>query len=125
MNNGFVKVAAASIQVSVADTEFNKISICNAIDEAVKNGAKIVVLPELCLTGYTCSDLFLQEKLINSAKEKLFEIADGTKAADALIFVGLPLIVNDKLYNCAAAINRGNILGIVPKVRIPNYSEFY
>ena len=125
MNNGFVKVAAASIQVSVADTEFNKISICNAIDEAVKNGAKIVVLPELCLTGYTCSDLFLQEKLINSAKEKLFEIADCTKAADALIFVGLPLIVNDKLYNCAAAINRGNILGIVPKVRIPNYSEFY
>lgn len=125
MNNGFVKVAAASIKVSVADTEFNKISICNAIDEAVKNGAKIVVLPELCLTGYTCSDLFLQEKLINSAKEKLFEIADCTKAADALIFVGLPLIVNDKLYNCAAAINRGNILGIVPKVRIPNYSEFY
>lgn len=125
MNNGFVKVAAASIQVSVADTEFNKISICNAIDEAVKNGAKIVVLPELCLTGYTCSDLFLQEKLINSAKKKLFEIADCTKAADALIFVGLPLIVNDKLYNCAAAINRGNILGIVPKVRIPNYSEFY
>ena len=95
------------------------------MDEAAKAGAKIIVFPELCITGYTCSDLFLQDILLNGAKKALVEIAKQTKELDALVFVGVPLAVGGELYNVAAALNHGNILGFTTKSFLPNYGEFY
>jgi NAD+ synthase (glutamine-hydrolysing) len=89
------------------------------------NGAKVVVFPELCITGYTCGDLFWQEKLLSAAKEELIRIAEESKAYDAIFFVGLPYEIHGKLYNTAAAVSGGKILGLVPKTNIPNYNEFY
>ena len=84
-----------------------------------------MVFPELCITGYTCQDLFLQRRLLDSAWESLLALAEETQDVDALIFVGLPVRKNGKLYNAAAVLNHGNILGFVPKTHIPNYNEFY
>ena len=95
------------------------------MDEAAEAGAKIIVFPELCITGYTCSDLFLQDILLNSAKKALVEIAEHTKNLDALVFVGVPIAVGGELYNVAAALNHGNILGFTTKSFLPNYGEFY
>lgn len=89
------------------------------------HGAKIIVFPELGITGYTCSDLFLQELLLKSAREELFHIARETADLDALIFVGLPWEKEGKLYNVAAALCGGHLLGLVPKLHLPNYGEFY
>lgn len=125
MRDGFVKVAAVTPRVAVADVRENTKEIVRLILEADQEGAKIIVLPELCITGYSCQDLFLQEILLREAKEALFQIAEQTKLSDALIFVGLPLEYRGKLYNAAAVLNRGEILGIVPKRHIPNYNEFY
>lgn len=125
MKHGFVKVAAATPDIRVADVVYNTENICKAIDEACQERAKIVVLPELCITGYTCGDLFAQEVLISQAREALFKIADFTTDKDILVFVGVPLSMNGKLYNVAAAVNRGAILGLTTKTFIPNYSEFY
>lgn len=125
MKDGFLKVGAAAVDIKVADTEYNTESIINAIKDAAKNGIKLLVLPELCVTGYTCGDLFLQTKLLSSAKESLIKIAGDTKKLDITAIVGVPFVVNQKLYNCAAVINRGHIKGLVPKINIPNYSEFY
>ncbi|WP_461809967.1 NAD(+) synthase [Faecalimonas sp.] len=125
MKQGFVKVAAATPDIKVADVSYNTKQICKLIDETVANGAKIVVFPELCVTGYTCGDLFFQDILLEKAKEALNEIAIYTKNKDALIFVGVPLAINGKLYNVAAALNRGKIIGLVTKTFLPNYSEFY
>lgn len=125
MKQGFVKVAAATPDIKVADVSYNTEQICKLIDETVANGAKIVVFPELCVTGYTCGDLFFQDILLERAKEALNEIAVYTKNKDALIFVGVPLAINGKLYNVAAALNRGKIIGLVTKTFLPNYSEFY
>lgn len=125
MKQGFIKAAAITPKIKVADVDYNKELICNSIKEAAAEGAKIIVLPELCITGYACSDLFLQELLLRSAKEALLEIAKGTKETDALIFVGLPYEHQGKLYNVAAALNRGKVLGLVPKTYLPNYNEFY
>ena len=86
---------------------------------------KVMVLPELCLTGYTCSDLFWQERLLEEAREQLAWIAKQTKEVDALIFLGLPWEEQGKLYNAAAVLNHGEVLGIVPKKHLPNYNEFY
>lgn len=125
MKQGFVKVAAVTPKIRVADTRYNAEQICDGIRKAAAQGAKVIVFPELCITGYTCGDLFLQEKLLLEAKEALFKIAGFTKDFDSVVFVGLPFAYRGKLYNVAAAISRGEILGLVPKVYLPNYNEFY
>ena len=125
MKNGFVKVAAATPDIRVADVEFNKQNIINAMEEAQKNGAKILVFPELCVTGYTCSDLFDHSVLLKASRKALLEIAENTNDKDMLVFVGAPLEVNGKLYNVAAAMNQGEIIGFTTKTFLPNYGEFY
>lgn len=125
MRHGFIKVAAATPDIRVADVDYNKGQIIKQMDEAADAGAKIIVFPELCITGYTCSDLFLQDILLNSAKKALVEIAEYTKNLDALVFVGVPIAVGGELYNVAAALNHGNILGFTTKSFLPNYGEFY
>ncbi|WP_373129991.1 NAD(+) synthase [Dorea formicigenerans] len=125
MRHGFIKVAAATPDIRVADVDYNKGQIIKQMDEAAEAGAKIIVFPELCTTGYTCSDLFLQDILLNSAKKALVEIAEHTKNLDALVFVGVPIAVGGELYNVAAALNHGNILGFTTKSFLPNYGEFY
>ena len=125
MKHGFIKVAAVTPNIKVADVEHNLKEICRLIDETVENGAKIVVFPELCVTGYTCGDLFSQEILLAKSKEALKKIVLHTEGTDALIFVGLPYMVRGKLYNVAAAIKSGELLGLVSKTFLPNYNEFY
>ena len=125
MKNGFVKVAAATPDIRVADVEFNTQNIINVMEEAQKNGAKILVFPELCVTGYTCSDLFDHSVLLKASRKALLEIAGNTSDKDMLVFVGAPLEVNGKLYNVAAAMNQGEILGFTTKTFLPNYGEFY
>jgi NAD+ synthase (glutamine-hydrolysing) len=125
MRDGFVKVAAVTPDIKVADVAFNTEQILKKIDETVEAGAKIIVFPELCITGYTCSDLFLQDVLLSESRKALAEIAAYTKDKDALIFVGAPLTVDGELYNVAAALNHGKILGFTTKTFLPNYGEFY
>ena len=125
MKNGFVKVAAATPDIRVADVEFNTQNIINAMEEAQKNGAKILVFPELCVTGYTCSDLFDHSVLLKASRKALLEIAENTNDKVMLVFVGAPLEVNGKLYNVAAAMNQGEIIGFTTKTFLPNYGEFY
>ncbi len=125
MKQGFIKTAAAVPKIRVADVPYNVEQICVLMDETAKKGAKIVVFPELCITGYTCEDLFWQNALLVKAKEGLKQIAAHTEDMDGLYFVGLPYMFENKLYNVAAAVSGGEILGIVPKKHIPNYGEFY
>lgn len=125
MRQGFIKVAALTPKVKVADTTYNREQICMLIDEAQEKSAKILVFPELCITGYTCGDLFYQELLLREAKKELLAIAKYTERKDCLVFVGLPLEHQGKLYNVAATIAQGKVLGLVPKTHIPNYNEFY
>ena len=125
MKQGFIKVAAVTPDLRVADVAYNTEKICEAIEEAAQEKAKIVVFPELCITGYTCGDLYLQEALLKSAKNALQYIAETTREKDMLVFIGLPLDVEGKLYNVAAALNRGEILGLTTKTFLPNYGEFY
>lgn len=125
MKHGFIKVAAATPKIKVADPIYNAERICESIDEAIGQGAKIIVLPELCITGYTCNDLFLQELLLKKAEEALLKVVDFTAGKDALIFVGLPIEKEGSLYNVATAICNGQILGMIPKYHIPGYAEFY
>lgn len=125
MRDGFVKVAAVTPEIRVADCAYNTANICKGIDEAAAQHAKIIVFPELCITGYTCGDLFWQDKLLQSARRELQLITKHTAGKDALIFVGLPWEKNGKLYNVAAALCNGRLLGLVPKRYLPNYNEFY
>ena len=125
MKDGFIKVAAATPKIKVADPAYNAEEILKIIDETEKNGASILVFSELTISGYTCGDLFLQQPLLTECKNQLLRIVKATKKKDMLVVVGCPIIVNQKLYNCAVVINRGEILGIVPKTHLPNYSEFY
>lgn len=125
MRDGFVKVAAVTPKIRVADTKYNVKVICDGIKEAAEQGAKVIVFPELCITGYTCEDLFLQETLLDGAMEALDEIIEFTSGVDAVVFVGLPVQYNGKLYNAAAAIKGDRLLGFVPKSYIPTYNEFY
>lgn len=125
MRQGFVKVAAATPDVRVADCRHNGNEIIRLIREMEKEGAKVMVFPELCITGYTCADLFWQELLVRSAREELVRIVQETSDVDALIFVGLPFEHSGKLYNVAAAVSHGEVLGMVPKIHLPNYGEFY
>ena len=125
MKHGFVKVAAIAFEVKVADPVTNAERLIAAIKDAAANGARVIVSQELGITGYTCQDLFLQDALLGAAEEALIRIADETKDVNALIYVGLPLEVDGKLYNVAAALNKGEILGFIPKRNLPNYGEFY
>ena len=125
MRHGFIKVAAVTPVIKVADTKHNCMEIKNRMLLAANEGAKIIVFPELCLTAYTCQDLFFQDTLLDAAKESLGELIEASSSIDALIFVGLPLEVGGKLYNVAAVMNRGTLLAFVPKKNIPNYGEFY
>ena len=125
MRQGFIKVAALTPKVTVADTQANRKEICRLMDEAEAKGAKILVFPELCITGYTCGDLFYQQVLLREAKKELLAIAKYTQRKDYLAFVGLPLEYNGKLYNGAAAVTQGKVLGLVPETHSPNYNEFY
>ncbi|WP_422444063.1 NAD(+) synthase [Thermoanaerobacterium sp. DL9XJH110] len=122
---GFVKVAAASPRLKVANPEYNISQIYNIMNEADKRGAAIIVFPELCVTGYTCGDLFHQKFLLNKSMEALKTLAEKSKELAVLSLVGMPLFVEGKLYNCAVAIQRGKLIGIVPKINIPNYKEYY
>ena len=125
MNYGFVKVATAAPEVRVADVTFNTQKIIAAMHTAAEHGARLVVFPELGLTAYTCSDLFFQSALIQKAKDAVLRIAKETETLDLLAVVGLPLAVGDKLYNAAAFLQGGRILGFATKKYLPNYSEFY
>ena len=125
MKDGFIKVAAATPKIKVADPAYNTEEILKIIDETEKKGASILVFSELTISGYTCGDLFLQQPLLTECKNQLLRIVKATEKKDMLVVVGCPIIVNQKLYNCAVVINRGEILGIVPKTHLPNYSEFY
>ena len=125
MSQGFINVESLTPKVTVADKQANRKEICRLMDEAEAKGAKILVFPELCITGYTCGDLFYQQVLLREAKKELLAIAKYTQRKDYLAFVGLPLEYNGKLYNVAAAVTQGKVLGLVPKTHIPNYNEFY
>lgn len=125
MKHGFVKVAAVTPDIRVADVAYNKDQIILKLMEAAKEGAKVIVFPELCVTGYTCSDLFLQDVLLREARAAIVKITEATKTVDALVFVGAPLCVDGELYNVAVAMNRGKILGFTTKTFLPNYGEFY
>lgn len=125
MKDGFIKVAAVTPRIKVADPAYNKQIIIEKITEAEKQRAVVVVFPELCITGYTCGDLFLMEPLLEEAKAALMEIAVETNGKNMLVFVGLPFAWKGRLYNVAAALSDGEVLGLVPKTCIPNYNEFY
>lgn len=125
MKYGFVKVASATPKIRVADCEFNAGQIIEQIKEAESKGASLIVFPELCVTGYTCSDLFLQSTLLNAAKGAVKRIIIETADLNIISIIGAPVALRQSLFNCAVVIIKGEILGAVPKVNIPNYSEFY
>ena len=125
MRDGFIKIAAATPDLHVADCEYNVSEIVKLAKEAAAKGAKLITFPELCLTGYTCGDLFLQETLLEGALDALNTVCRETAELAAVIVVGLPLRVRGKLYNVAAVVNAGDVLAFVPKTHLPNYSEFY
>ncbi len=123
MRYGFVKVAAATPKVEVANPKHNRKQITKLIDMAKEQNVEVLVFPELCITGYTCGDLFLQEALISSSKEELMKIVDYTKNSDMVIAVGMPFTNKNKLYNVAVIIQNGKILAIIPKKHIPSHGD--
>ena len=125
MKDGFICVAAGTPKVRVADCRYNAEQIFTMMREAEKQGVKILALPELCLTGYTCGDLFLQDTLLNGAVEGLRTILEATRHLEVLTALGMPVRARGKLYNCAVVIQKGDILAVVPKTYVPNYGEFY
>lgn len=125
MDYGYVRTCAVSPTLKVGDTRFNVERILVAAEEAVSGGASIVLFPELCLTGYTCADLFHQEALLRAAQEALLTLVESTASWTSLLVVGLPLAVDGRLWNCAAVIGSGKVFGVVPKSYLPNYKEYY
>ena len=125
MKDGFLKAAALSPALRVADCVYNAGQIVRELQAAAARGVKLAVFPEFCLTGYTCGDLFLQRTLQQGALEGLQTVLDVSRELDTVVLVGLPLLVRGKLYNCAAVLCRGRVLGLVPKTYLPNYGEFY
>ena len=125
MKYGFVNVAAAVPTVKVADVEYNVQQIESIIAQAEGRGIEVIVFPELCLTGYTCQDLFREQILLDRAEEAVIMLLDFTRKLDVVSIVGIPLVINGLLYNCAVIIQGGSIMGIVPKTYLPNYGEFY
>lgn len=124
-NNYFLRTAVATPKIKVADTEYNANEIIRIIKDADRNQVKILVLPELCLTGYTCQDLFLQKTLIRESYNAVNHIMKETSECDCLVIVGFPYEYNGKLYNVAGLFKTGTMLAVVPKVHLPNYEEFY
>lgn len=124
MKNGFIKVAACDIRIKIADTKYNTEKIKDAIDRAERIGVNVITFPELCITGYSCGDLFFSQKLIDSALMALMDLRQYTTGKNAVVIVGLPLVYNCKLYNCAAVLQNGKILGIATKTCLPNHGEF-
>lgn len=125
MQHGFIKVAAAIPNVRVADCAFNTEQIKSLLMQAEQNGVEVVCFPELSITGYTCQDLFHSQQLLDDAEISLISLMDFTRNYDVVAIVGLPLPYCGSLLNCAAILQRGKILGIVPKTYLPNYNEFY
>ena len=125
MKNGFVRVACGTPKLKLANCEYNAEQTIEMIKAADKEQVSLLILPELGITGYTCGDLFNQETLLRSALDALGKILDSTKGTEIITAVGVPIGVYGRLYNCAAVIQNGKILGIVPKTNIPNYGEFY
>ncbi len=123
MLNGYIKTACASVQVKVADTGFNTLKIMELIDRADADGVNILVLPELCVTGYTCGDLFQSSNLLENAKQSALKICEYTKDKYPVVVFGVPLVYNTKLYNCAVCVANGEILGVVPKSRLADWGE--
>lgn len=126
MNNyGFVRVAAATPSLKVADCEYNTTEILKQINDAETRGVSVIAFPELCITAYTCGDLFLQRLLIEKAADSLLQICEATKEMSVVAIVGLPVEIYNRLYNMAVVVAGGRICGAVPKTFLPNYNEFY
>lgn len=125
MKDGFIRVCAATPDIRVADCQYNEKNIMKLMDEAYAKQISVLVFPELCITGYTCGDLFLQDVLLSAAQDSLKHIVEHSTGMKMLVFVGMPFMHQGKLFNVAAAICDGRLLGLVPKKNIPNYSEFY
>ena len=125
MQHQFLKVAAVSPALRVADPAFNAQKIIEIIEAQSEKGTELLVFPELSISGYTCGDLFLQQTLLDGCLSALKTIAESTKGHTMLVFVGLPLLHQGKLYNCAAALSQGRVQGFIPKTYLPNYNEFY
>ena len=125
MKYGMIKVAAAIPAVKVADVDYNVLQVESLIAQAEGQGVEVLVLPELCLTGYTCQDLFKEQLLLDKAEEGLLVLLDFTRKLDVITIVGLPVQIGSLLYNCAAVVQSGTLLGVVPKTYLPNYGEFY
>lgn len=125
MKDGFIKVAACTPEIQVADVDFNVDKIISQLEKCREEGVKVAVFPELCITGYTCQDLFFQNALLDKAMEGVVKIAKTTADSDMLVAVGMPVRAKGKLYNCAAVIQNGEILKFIPKTHLPNYNEFY
>ena len=122
---GFIRLCAATPPCRVANPRANAAAILAQYREAAQNGAALAVFPELCLTGYTCGDLFLHDRLVRGALEGLKAVLEKTREVDMLIVVGLPVADGNCLYNCEAVLQGGHVLGVVPKTHLPNYAEFY
>lgn len=125
MKDGFIKVAACTPEIQVADVDFNVDKIISQLEKCREEGVKVAVFPELCITGYTCQDLFFQNALLDKAMEGVVKIAKTTADSDMLVAVGMPVRAKGKLYNCAAVIQDGEVRAFVPKTHLPNYNEFY
>ena len=125
MKDGFISVACGTPKLRLADCHYNAEQTFTMMRQAEKAGVKVLVLPELGLTGYSCGDLFYQDTLLRGAEEALATVLEATRNLEVVTAVGLPVRVNNRLYNCAAVIQKGQILGLVPKSHLPNYSEFY
>ena len=125
MKDGFIKVAACTPEIQVADVDFNVDKIISQLEKCREEGVKVAVFPELCITGYTCQDLFFQNALLDKAMEGVVNIAKTTADSDMLVAVGVPVRANGKLYNCAAVIQDGELRAFIPKTHLPNYNEFY
>lgn len=125
MKYGIIKVASAVPTVKVADCRQNIKEIELLIAQAEGQGAEIIVFPELCITGYTCQDLFRQQILLDAAENCVMQLLEFSRQLDIISIVGVPIVAGDLLLNCAVVLQQGKILGIVPKTYLPNYNEFY
>lgn len=125
MNYGYVKVASAIPAVRVGDVAYNVEQIENLVIQAEGKGVEVIVFPELSLTGYTCQDLFRQQLLLDRVEQGVMRLMDFTRKLDIIAIVGAPIPVGNLLLNCAVVIQKGHVLGMVPKFYLPNYSEFY
>lgn len=125
MNYGFLRVACASLKLKTANPSYNKEEIKKAIDKAEQEDVRLLVTPELSITGYTCADLFFTKSLQNAAGEALIDIVSYTRKKNMIILLGMPVEVYNSLYNCAVAVYNGKVLGVVPKIHLANYNEFY